>query len=102
MKRHQDHLKSTESLPPSHLADESSPERPPSPWDKEREEEKLKETRRKSPEVTGYRCSRRNRHILLSKIRYFPRRCSFSTTSEFNGVNLNKKPERHAFRVGLT
>nr|KAJ0197543.1 hypothetical protein LSAT_V11C700368770 [Lactuca sativa] len=26
-----------------------------------------------------------------------PRRCNFSTTSEFNGVDLNKEPERHSF-----
>ncbi|CAI9272708.1 unnamed protein product [Lactuca saligna] len=29
-----------------------------------------------------------------------PRRCNFSTTSEFNGVNFNKEPERHSFSCG--
>ncbi|KAL7601776.1 uncharacterized protein LOC111881990 [Lactuca sativa] len=30
-----------------------------------------------------------------------PRRCSFSTTSEFNGMDLNKEPERHSFSCGI-
>nr|KAJ0191115.1 hypothetical protein LSAT_V11C800416290 [Lactuca sativa] len=32
---------------------------------------------------------------------HVPRRCSFSTTSEFNVVGLNKEPERHSFSCGI-
>nr|KAJ0224896.1 hypothetical protein LSAT_V11C100044820 [Lactuca sativa] len=37
----------------------------------------------------------------VNPLNHAPHRCSFSTTSEFNGVNLNTEPERHSFSCGI-